>query len=177
MRYFSIPSISKSLLAFNSLQKLLDIGNSLPACQWSIRPYKFTDSDWSIITPILDQIPLKPHSIALLVTTKFSKSSIHCDHIPNPPSYNGLAQSTGRITAINIDLQDDSDGCFEYIGDNNQILDKLQFSHAKCLRVDLPHRSNNSLSSKNRIILSFSYLDSIDRLHDEFQNFNIVTKV
>lgn len=165
MKYFSLPNISKNLLDSSITNYLITIGNSLEASNWTIRPFKFDSYHQSLVKPILNQLPLMPVSMAILMTPAFAASAVHVDNFA--PDLNGIHKCTGRISAINVALEN-CESCFEYIGESNTVLDQITFDITKCLRVDIPHRSNNLSSSKNRVTLSFSYLNSIDELYDAY---------
>lgn len=168
MKYFSLPNISKDLLDSSIIDYLITIGNSLEASNWTIRPFKFDIYHQNLVKPILNKLPMMPVSMAILMTPAFAASAIHVDNFVPDLNLNGIIHKcTGRISAINVALEN-CESCFEYIDKSNTVIDQLTFDIAKCIRVDIPHRSNNLSSSKNRVILSFSYLNSIDQLYDAY---------
>jgi hypothetical protein len=172
MKYFLLPNIIKSLLSIKVVNYLIDVGNTIEKSNWSIRPLKFDKHHEHLVKPIVDLLPKPPVSMALLMTPALSVSGTHLDNLPNPPSPDGIQKITGRITAINLSLQSHCSSHFEYVDEMNFVTDQLEFNHATCVRVDIPHRVNNLHNPQNRITLSFSYLDTISELYSAYQKTN-----
>lgn len=160
MNYFLIPKISRNLLDNSVISYFLEKGNNWKPCNWSIIPYILSEEDKTLIKPILNKLPVMPIGIALLTTPANSITATHQDHLPNPPTFDNVTKSTGRITAINIALKNYKNSWVEFYDVEEKNYNDKVFYHddtAVCLRVDLLHRVNNFNNDENRVVLTFSY--------------------
>lgn len=141
-----------------------EIGNNITEPNWTIRPYKLNDEELKRISYITDQISIKPSYAAIIMVPA---NSICKTHIDDKADAAGIRQ---RITAINIPIQVHETSSFQYMKslESPKVLEELYLDTAKCWRVDIPHRVDNSQSPFNRVVLSLSYVESVDEIYNSF---------
>lgn len=157
MNYFNIPFLNKDMLDNKTLDYLTNLGNNIVDPPWTIRPFKFDDDHLLMINPILEFLPVEPMYVALIMTPANSICKTHIDNIG------------GRITAINIPLQIDNDkSFFEYMPDidTDVVLERITLDYTKCWAVNIPHRVDNSRYSKNRVVLSLSFKETVQEMYN-----------
>lgn len=172
MNYFNISDISVSLLESSTINYLLNKGSTWGTCNWTIIPTILNDADKALLKPIVDKLLIKPLNIALLTTPANSCTAVHRDHLPDPPSFDNKTVSTGRITAINVPLKVYNNSWVEFFKEDTKTFDQPIFytdTSAICLKVELPHRVNNSLNTEHRVVLTFSYLETFETIFNLYQ--------
>lgn len=157
MKYFDIPLLNKNLLDKKTLNYLTKLGNDIVDPPWTIRPFKFDNHHLSMISPITGLLPAEPMYVAVIMTPANTICKTHIDNIG------------GRITAINIPLQiDNSKSFFEYMTniDSDTISERVTLDSTKCWAVNIPHRVDNSQYSKNRVVLSLSFKETVQEMYN-----------
>lgn len=155
MRHIDVP-IDLTLLDAEDLEWIRHTGDTITEPAWTIRPYKLTDSDMTRIQPILDQVPVQPDYVAIIMVPAGTACKTHVDDIG------------GRFSALNIGIQiDNTKSFFEYM-DGDTVLERVTLETPKLWAVDLPHRVDNIAYERNRVVLSLGYKQKIDDLYDLF---------
>lgn len=158
MNYFN-TNISIDLIPATKFDKMLEIGNNIVDPSWTIRPYKFKESDMYLVEELLKNIFFTPAYVALIMTPANTMCKTHVDNIG------------GRISAINIPIQvDDKKSFFQYVDTHDNVIETLTCNPIKCWRVDIPHRVDNLKYNKNRVTLSLGFVQTIGELY-EIYNF------
>lgn len=141
-----------------------EIGDNITEPNWTIRPYKLNHEELKRISYITEQIKVKPSYAAIIMVPS---NSICKTHIDDKADSAGIKQ---RITAINIPVQVHEASAFQYMEslESPKVLEELYLDTAKCWRVDIPHRVDNSQSPFNRVVLSLSYVESINEIYNSF---------
>ena len=122
------------------------------------------------ISHIIEQFPKKPEYAAIIMVPAGSVCKTHVDDKANAA---GIRQ---RITAINIPIRVHEKSVFQYmkqeeLGVYNKVIEELTIHDgAKCWRVDIPHRVDNSQSTYNRVVLSLSYCETIEELYQAYND-------
>lgn len=140
---------------------MVDIGNNITEPNWTIRPYKLSDAEIDRLDNVLDQIPIRPEYAAIIMVPANTMCKTHVD---NKANATGIRQ---RITAINIPLQIDDSSTFQYM-DGDTIEETIHLLSPKCWRVDIPHRVDNRLSPTNRVVLSLSFVETVEDMYEAF---------
>lgn len=159
MKWFElkdIPYIRESDVAW--IKHISDNPTDPVFASWTIIPYLMTQEDKDKLSYIFDAVPLEPSYAAIITVPKNSVCSTHVD---DKADARGVRQ---RITAINIPVAVHETSVFEYM-ENEKVLETIDLQTPKCWRVDIPHRVDNSKSPHNRIVLSLSYVETIDELY------------
>lgn len=140
----------------------LEIGNNITEPNWTIRPYKLSDEELQRISYITNQIPVKPSYAAIIMVPA---QSVCKTHIDDKADASGIRQ---RITAINIPIQVHETSVYQYMEslESQNIIEEIYLNTPKCWRVDIPHRVDNSKSPTNRVVLSLSYVESVDEIYN-----------
>ena len=116
------------------------------------------------ISYLNDQIGIEPSYAAIIMVPK---NSICKTHVDDKADRAGVKQ---RITAINIPVQVDKSSMFQYMIDDpfagEMAIEMIKLNTPKCWRVDIPHRVNNEKSPTNRVVLSLSFTQTIEELHE-----------
>jgi len=81
----------------------------------------------------------------------------------SPESYRLKIDSNG-IEIIGSDYS----GAFYGMQTLLQILETIKLNTAKCWRVDIPHRVDNSKSPFNRVVLSLSFEETVEKIHEAY---------
>ena len=128
---------------------------------WTIIPHLMTQHEISKLSYIFDALPISP-SYAAIITVP--KNSVCATHVDDKADASGIRQ---RITAINIPVNVHETSVFQYMEsmESNNVLETIDLQTPKCWRVDIPHRIDNSKSPHNRIVISMSYVETINELH------------
>ena len=141
-----------------------DIGDNITEPNWTIRPYKLNEEEMNRISYLNDQIGIEPSYAAIIMVPK---NSICKTHVDDKADRAGVKQ---RITAINIPVQVDKSSMFQYMIDDpfagEMAIEMIKLNTPKCWRVDIPHRVNNEKSPTNRVVLSLSFTQTIEELHE-----------
>jgi len=146
------------------IQWAADIGNNITKPNWTIIPYKLSDLELSRISYAAEQVPIRPSYAAIIMVPA---KSICKTHVDDKADSVGIRQ---RITAINIPIQVHETSVYQYMEslESQKILEEIYLNTAKCWRVDIPHRVDNSKSPINRVVLSLSYVESVDEIYNSF---------
>ena len=142
-------------------QWALDIGNNIKEPNWTIRPYKLDDKEMKRISYLIDQIGIIPSYAAIIMVPA---KSICKTHVDDKADTAGVKQ---RITAINIPIQVHKTSIFQYMI-NDSPIETIKLNTAKCWRVDIPHRVDNSKSPFNRVVLSLSFEETVEKIHKAY---------
>lgn len=142
-------------------QWALDIGDNITEPNWTIRPYKLNDQEMDRISYLTDQIGVSPSYAAIIMVPANSKCKTHVDDKANAA---GIRQ---RITAINIPVNVHESSLFQYMNEET-VIETLTLKSAKCWRVDIPHRVDNSKSPFNRVVLSLSFVESVEDIQSAY---------
>ena len=158
MKWFDVDVNLKD----EDIQWAANIGNNITEPNWTIRPYRLSDHELRRISYITDQVPIKPSYAAIIMVPA---KSICKTHIDDKADTAGIRQ---RITAINIPVQVHETSVYQYMEslESKNIIEEIYLNTAKCWRVDIPHRVDNSRSSINRVVLSLSYVESVDEIYN-----------
>lgn len=138
------------------------IGNYITEPNWTIRPYKLSADEMDRISYLNEQIGIAPSYAAIIMVPANSVCKTHVDDVAEK---NGIKQ---RITAINIPIQVHYTSKFEYM-EMDEPVETLSLYTPKCWRVDIPHRVDNSESPFNRVVLSLSYTQTIEEIHEIYR--------
>lgn len=158
MNYFDID-LNLNVIPKEKYNKMLNMGDNIVDPPWTIRPYKFQEKDYVMVEELLQEIPLTPDYIALIMTPANTICKTHVDNIG------------GRFSAINIPLQVDNNfSFFEYMDNNNNVIERLSCNPVKCWRVDIPHRVDNSKYNKNRVTLSLGFIKTVGELYEIYNS-------
>lgn len=162
MRYFNIDINLKD----HDHKWALDIGDNITEPAWTIRPYKLNDKEMERISYLTDQIGTKPSYAAIIMVPA---NSVCKTHVDDKAKENGIRQ---RITAINIPIAVHETSVFQYMEslDSETVLETIDLQTPKCWRVDIPHRVDNSQSPHNRVVLSLSYVESVDEIYSRIKS-------
>ena len=161
MKYFQLPEISINLLDDEQKTWLFDNGTNITEPAWTIRPRLIQEDEYWRIQPIIDKLPAKPGYCALIMVPAESVCKTHVDD---------KAGATGRrerITAINIPVNVHPTSVFQYMEslESDTVLETIGLQETHCWQVDIPHRVDNSGSPHNRVVLSFSFYETVDELY------------
>tara|TARA_B100000123_G_scaffold268897_1_gene244177 strand:- start:1616 stop:2125 length:510 start_codon:yes stop_codon:yes gene_type:complete len=165
MRYFDVDINIKE----EDIKWMFDLGNNITEPAWTIRPHKLTTEEMQRILPISGQFPVKPEYAAIIMVPAGTVCKTHVDDKANEA---GVRQ---RVTAINIPIRVHEKSVFQYmeqeeLGVYNKVIEELTIHDgAKCWRVDIPHRVDNSQSPYNRVVLSLSYCQTIEQLYEIYR--------
>lgn len=147
-------------------QWAIGIGDNITEPNWTIRPYKLNEEEMERISYIADQIGTSPSYAAIIMVPA---NSVCKTHVDDKADRAGIKQ---RITAINIPIQVDKTSVFQYMIDDPFIgeypIETINLDTAKCWRVDIPHRVDNSKSPFNRVVLSLSFVESVEEIHEAY---------
>lgn len=154
MKYFDIDIELKP----KDKQWIYKVGNNITEPAWTIRPYKLTSAEMDRLSYAF---PLQPEYAAIIMVPA---NTICKTHVDDKANKNGERQ---RITAINIPVAVHKTSVFQYMQslDSDVVLETVDLQSAKCWRVDIPHRVDNSQSPHNRVVLSLSYTESVQELY------------
>jgi len=145
----------------------LDIGDNITEPNWTIRPYKLNDQEMDRISYLTDQIGTAPSYAAIIMVPA---NSVCKTHVDDKADTAGVKQ---RITAINIPIQVHQSSMFQYMINDpfagEMAIEMVKLNTPKCWRVDIPHRVDNSKSPFNRVVLSLSYTQTIEELHEVYR--------
>lgn len=157
MNYFNVD------IELNSEDKkwALDIGDNITKPNWTIRPYKLNDEEMRRISYLTDQIGVAPSYAAIIMVPA---NSVCKTHVDDKADAAGIRQ---RVTAINIPIQVHEESLFQYMQEE-VALETLKLDSAKCWRVDIPHRVDNSKSPFNRVVLSLSFVESVEDIQSAY---------
>jgi len=137
---------------------MIDIGDNITEPNWTIRPYKLNQEEMKKISYLWKDLPVPNYAAIIMVPA----NTICKTHVDDKAETVGERQ---RITAINIPLQVHDQSKFQYMNEDTVIqMEKL--NSAKCWRVDIPHRVDNSLSPFNRVVLSLSYVQTVKEIYE-----------
>ena len=136
-----------------------NIGDNITEPNWTIRPYKLNEKEMNRISYLNDQIGIAPSYAAIIMVPK---NSICKTHVDDKADTVGVKQ---RITAINIPIQVHKSSMFQYMIDD-KVIEMIKLNTPKCWRVDIPHRVDNNKSPTNRVVLSLSFTQTIEELHE-----------
>lgn len=158
MRWFNVDV----KLNNNDIEWMHNIGDNITDPPWTIRPYKLSEEELHKISHIVDKIGVKPSYAAIIMVPA---NSVCKTHIDDKAKDAGLRQ---RITAINIPISVHEKSMFQYMKDmeSEEVLETVDLQSSKCWRVDIPHRVDNSQSPHNRVVLSLSYYQTVEELHN-----------
>jgi hypothetical protein len=159
MKHFAIPKISTNLLNDIDLEWLIETGNTFkPPKGWDVAPRLITPRDEYRIKPIVDILPIKPAYTALIIV------------LPNLICDNHIDSIGERRTAINVPLQVDKSSLFRYTVslEDNSPIEEIELPHTHCFNVKVPHCVDNRFSDTRRIVLSFSFSQTVEDLHAAF---------
>jgi hypothetical protein len=162
MKHFAIPKISLDIISNENKQWLIDTGNNFQAPRhwkyWDIAPRLITQRDEHRIQPILDVLPVKPAYNALIIVK------------PNIISENHIDEIGERVSAVNIPIQVADNSLFRYTTnlEDSSPLEEIALPYAHCFNVKIPHCVDNRFSDQRRIILSFSFTQTVEQLHAAF---------
>lgn len=156
MRYFEVPNADINLLDEETIEWIRLVGDTITEPAWTIRPYKLSAADLERITPLTSALPVKPSYAAIIMVEAGTICKTHIDNIG------------GRISALNIGIQVDNDKSFFDYMDGDTVIERLRLDVPKLWAVDVPHRVDNSLYDKNRVVLSLSYQDTVGDLYERF---------
>lgn len=139
-----------------------EIGDNITEPNWTIRPYRLSNEELDKISHIIDQIGVQPSYAAIIMVPA---NSLCKTHIDDKATAAGLKQ---RVTAINIPITVHEESVFQYMKDmeSEEVVETIDLQTAKCWRVDIPHRVDNTKSPFNRVVLSLSYCQDINELYD-----------
>ena len=147
-----------------------DIGNNITKPAWTLRPYLLSIEEMDKIKHISDQFPVKPEYAAILMTPANSICKTHVDAIAvnekkDEAKKRGITQ---RITAINIPIAVHKTSMMDYMEsmESDKIIHSVDLLSPKCWKVNIPHRIDNSQSEFNRVVLSLSYTQTLEELHE-----------
>jgi len=137
-----------------------NIGNNITEPNWSIRPYKLNEQEIKRIVYLNEQVGTTPEYAAIIMVPA---NSICHTHVDDKASGTDVKQ---RITAINIPIKVHEKSVFEYMEsmESNVVLETIDLETPKCWRVDIPHRVNNTSSPYNRVVLSLSYVETVEEI-------------
>ena len=158
MKWFEISNLTLDVCSSISREWMYNIGYNITEPPWSIRPYKIPQEELFHISPICDIIPVKIDYAALIMTPANTICKTHVDNIG------------GRNTAINIPINVEANSLFQYM-DGNTVVESIDLQTTKCLRVDVPHRIDNSKSQFNRVVLSLSFVESVEYIHEAYLSY------
>lgn len=166
MKHFALADISIDLLDKEQQDWLYETGNNITKPAWTIRPRLIEENEYWRIQPIIDKLPAKPGYCALIMVPAASVCKTHVDD---------KASATGRrerITAINIPICVHESSVFQYMKDmeSEQVIETIDLQQTRCWQVDIPHRVDNSNSPHNRVVLSFSFYETVDELYNIVSN-------
>lgn len=159
MKHFAIPKININMLSHEDQQWLIEIGNEFkPPKGWDVAPRLITPRDEYRIKPIIDILPIRPAYTALIIV------------LPNLICDNHIDSIGERRTAINVPLQVDKSSLFRYTAsiDDNSPIEEIALPHTHCFNVKVPHCVDNRFSNTRRIVLSFSFSQTVEQLYDAF---------
>ena len=158
MKWFEISNLTLDVCSSISREWMYNIGYNITEPPWSIRPYKIPQEELFHISPICDIIPVKIDYAALIMTPANTICKTHVDNIG------------GRNTAINIPINVEANSLFQYM-DGDTVVESIDLQTTKCLRVDVPHRIDNSKSRFNRVVLSLSFVESVEYIHEAYLSY------
>jgi hypothetical protein len=144
-----------------NVEKFISIGNNIIEPAWTIRPSLIDnilvqeELDW------LEQYKLYPCYTAIIMTPALTICKTHVD---GKASDAGLKQ---RRTAINIPIQGWDNSSFQFMSDEENIIETICTDAVMCWDVTQPHRIDNFKSKLNRITLSFGFVESVDNIYDK----------
>jgi len=156
MKWFEV----KTNLKPNDKQWILKIGDVITEPNWSIRPFRLNEEYLNKISYL--NVPKPEYASIIMVPAK----TVCKTHIDNKAAEAGLKQ---RITAINIPIKVHHTSMFQYMK-NDEVIESIDLKTAKCWRVDIPHRVDNSLSPFNRVVLSLSYTQTVGELNEIYSS-------
>ena len=143
-------------------QWAFDIGDNITEPAWTIRPYKLNDEEMERIAYLTEQIGTKPSYAAIIMVPA---NSVCKTHVDDKADTAGVKQ---RITAINIPVHVHKASMFQYMLEDT-VMEMVKLNTAKCWRVDIPHRVDNSKSPHNRVVLSLSFTETIEELYENYK--------
>ena len=143
-------------------QWAFDIGDNITEPAWTIRPYKLNEQEMERIAYLTEQIGTKPSYAAIIMVPA---NSVCKTHVDDKADTAGVKQ---RITAINIPVHVHKASMFQYMLEDT-VMEMVKLDTAKCWRVDIPHRVDNSKSPHNRVVLSLSFTETIEELYENYK--------
>ena len=143
-------------------QWAFDIGDNITEPAWTIRPYKLNEQEMERIAYLNEQIGTKPSYAAIIMVPA---NSVCKTHVDDKADTAGVKQ---RITAINIPVHVHKASMFQYMLEDT-VKEMVKLNTAKCWRVDIPHRVDNSKSPHNRVVLSLSFTETIEELYENYK--------
>jgi hypothetical protein len=139
----------------------LEIGDNITEPNWTIRPYKLNNEEMHRVSYLTDQIGVAPSYAAIIMVPA---NSVCKTHVDDKADAAGIKQ---RITAINIPIQVHQESLFQYM-EEEVAIETVKLDGAKCWRVDIPHRVDNSKSPFNRVVLSLSFVESVEDIQSAY---------
>lgn len=139
-----------------------DIGDNITEPAWTIRPYKLNEEEMKRIAYLNEQIGTEPSYAAIIMVPA---NSVCKTHVDDKADTAGVKQ---RITAINIPVHVHKASMFQYMLEDT-VMEMVKLNTAKCWRVDIPHRVDNSKSPHNRVVLSLSYTQTVEEIYENYK--------
>ena len=159
MKWFAIDVKLKQ----EDIDWAFNIGYNITEPAWTIRPYKLNEQEMERIAYLNEQIGTVPAYAAIIMVPA---NSVCKTHVDDKADAQGVRQ---RITAINIPIRVHETSVFQYMEDEEPV-ETLSLTEAKCWRVDIPHRIDNNNSPYNRVVLSLSYVETVEEVRKEYNN-------
>ena len=144
-----------------NVEKFISIGNNIIEPAWTIRPSLLDNILVQEELNWLEQYKLYPCYTAIIMTPALTICKTHVD---DKASDAGLKQ---RRTAINIPIQGWDNSSFQFMSDEENIIETICTDSVMCWDVTRLHRINNSKNKLNRITLSFGFVESVDNIYDK----------